>query len=233
MVEKVKVTKAVEEVLNKNPSWMPALANTLTSPSKVARQVHAEVARIIGVPAKNIRLDTIVKAVKIYMAGKGKVSDLEKIQGIIAESKLTLYSDLAVLTVKTGMDIGKKISEVIDVVYKGDQTLYIGQGKLQTSLVFSSENLEKIKKIFKTEEILDTTTKCTGILIEAQGLADYEPIEYDSYILALLASHGIPLPGYMSLYTNTLILIQDKDSFEAFKILKTEVERLRKEMGLK
>ena len=227
MSDKIKITNAVQDILNRSPNWLPTIVNGLASPSKVARQIHSEVAKVVGSPVKDIRLDTIIKAVKTYVAGREKVSDIEKVKKLIADCKLTLMSDLATITVKTGPDSKRLITQIIELVYHNDQRLYFGQGALHTTFIFSRENFSKIKALFKPSEIIDTNTDYAGILMDSPALISYNPISYDAYILSMIASHGIPIAGYMSLLSETIILVKDKDSLEAFKILKSEVERLR------
>ena len=65
-IEKVMITKAVQDILRKNPNWMSAIANDLISPTKIARKILSEVAKEINRPINKIKLDSVVKAVKIY-----------------------------------------------------------------------------------------------------------------------------------------------------------------------
>jgi hypothetical protein len=229
MVEKVKITEAVKEVLSRNPSWAPALANELISPSKVARKIVDEVAKLTGASKKEIKLDSVVKAVKIYMANlkTRDVSDLETSKRILGDSKLTMMANMAIMTVKIGPDIGKKITKVLEIIYGGDQRIYLSQGRFYLSMIFSRENLDKIRSIFDKKQIVYEESDRTGILIETPGLADYDTVDYDAYILNLLAGHGIHIIHYSCAWTDSLVLVPDDEAITAFQALKSEMERLK------
>ena len=230
-IKKMMITKAVEEILKRNPSWAPALINDLTSPNKVARKILNEVAELIGKKPDDIRVDSVAKGVKIYLKKRKRkgVSDLKRVKGTLAESKVSLLTDLSILIIRPKSKLAEKIARVIDTIYKGDQVLYFNQGKLHLTLIFSTEYSKTVEAIFDPKEIVDSYKDNTGILITSPGFSEYDPITFDSYILSLLSAEGIPIVFYTDPYIDTLIIVDSKNAIKTFEIIKSEIERLRKE----
>lgn len=171
---------------------------------------YSALARKISIDAfGNLRHQDAVKMALIRLSSKMErlESDLEKkILALLKNSSMIIKNKVAVVITTKQLDELKPLS----FAKSGRHITYIVEQK-------ELKKLPRSKAIWKTEENLNLITiESPEELEETPGVI--------SYILGALASEGINVVEFISCYTDTLLVIKQPDTENAYRILSNIME---------
>ena len=207
------ITKTVESYINSNPVTRNALLEGMINYSKLSRKIIKEN------NLKNVKIDSIIVACRRYYDKYVKTKDATgKIKELVSKSSITIRDKIAVLILER-TNLSYFISKLHEL--KRFQSLFnMVQSSNAVTLVVEEKHLERFKHLFKNQ-ILKVHKGLVQITIESP--VDLEDVPgHNAYIFSMLAQNSINIVEQMSCWTDTLIIIDEKDTAKAVEALRTK-----------
>lgn len=225
------ISSKVREILDRNIVYATVLNNDLISPSKLSHHIMPELAFELGVDAKAVKIDTVVKAVTRYLSSIKSATNrrvkIAEVRNAISKGHIVVRSDLAVLCSKITAHLPDKLSEIISYLYtKEDHIFHSSQASTAITLVFDECELSTVERIMKPEHTLYVKTGCAAVKVIIPSAVREQPGIF-AYVLNLVANAGINVLMVTFSNTEMILIVDKKDEIEAFKILKAEIDKLR------
>jgi len=205
------ITRIVEEYINSNPAARDALLSGLINYSKLSRQIQKDM-------AMKAKLDSMIVACRRYYDKYKKSKSFEaKVKQVVHGSSITLKDKMCVLIIeKTNLSY---FLSKLGQLKRFQGTFNMVQSSNAVTLVVEEKNMARFREIFKNQ-LLKVNSGLVQITIESP--IDIEDIPgHNAYIFSLLAQNSINIVEQMSCWTDTLILIDEKDAVKAVEAIKT------------
>lgn len=225
------ISKSVKRGLERDLPSILAIINNIASPRKIARKILDDVTKDLGFKPK---LGTVAKVIERYIddvkkSGEFSGFNLKDVKRIISKTHLLVQSDIAVISIKIGVDIGKKLVKIVDYVNSRDEKplINISLGHSYVTVIVDQCNLNGIIKIVGKKNIV-YYQKNQAILsiINPKDILDIPGMS--AYFFNIIGLSGINVSEILSSYNEGIIILDEKDAGKAYKILKNEVDRLRR-----
>lgn len=206
------VTKEVELYVTEMPNIKLCLKGGLINYSALTRQILKET----KIPEK--QFDAVLIAARRY-ADKLRKQQIEKskIMDILKKAKIELKNKIMVTTLEKGL----YFDSIIDLqkrIQKQGEEINIIQGANATTIVTSQEFNKEIESLFRYK-ILRSTDNLVKIAIKTSRDIESTP-GVIAYLYSLLGEHGINIVETMSCWTDTIVIVEEKDVGKAMSLLK-------------
>ncbi|MDP3742581.1 MAG: ACT domain-containing protein [Candidatus Micrarchaeota archaeon] len=192
-----KVSELVWLYVKRRPFLRETLREKLVNYSALARKISLTVLR-------DKRKTSAVKMALVRIVEKMKKSDTDleaSIFNILSQSTISIRNKVAVVISR---------SQLSDVEY-----LSYAESKNLFTYVVEEAELESVKKTKSVLRVVDNLNL----------IAIHSPVELEetpgviAYLLGALASEGINVVEAISCYTDTLLLVRQPDTIQAYEIL--------------
>ncbi len=204
--------KIAGEYIEKHPVVKECLAKGLVNFSELARQVIEQTS------LKQKDFDAVLVAVRRYAEKVKPGKDNEKaIMKLFKKSKLEIKNKVCAIVLDESAPFSY-IVKLIEEINEKQEPAHLIQGSRTFTLVTSQEFLEKIEKIFSGKVISKKKGLVQIVLRTAPAIESTPGVV--AYIYSLFAEHGINIVETMSSWTETLIVLNEKDLGKAMEILK-------------
>jgi len=206
-------TELTEKYLSQHPSIKDCLRAGVINYSKLSRKIAKE----LNIEKKT-SMEAILIATRRY-AEKIKKEKIrqEKIIQILKGSELEIKNKIVVAIIQKNvpsedlLDIEKKIKK------RGD-TIYVIEGTKTYTLVTSKKYLEDVQNKFKNRIIKTTEDQAMIIMKNPTGVE--ETTGFVAYLYSLFGEYGVNILETMSCWTDTIIVISEKDIAAVMSFLK-------------
>ncbi len=203
------LAQITREIVESRPYYKYVLEQGIVNHSALAEKMKADVESALG---RKVSLDAIAVSIRRYSENLEKTAtENEKVLlKLLAKSKINLKNDIADVT------FGKDFSESM---LKGVEPLRLIRGVTSTVVILDQDDLQKVdtKKAIEVRENLVELTIITGSEVEKTP-------GFVHYITELMVEHGINMVEVVSCYTDTILILEEKDAMKAYEILR---ERMR------
>lgn len=220
---KQSLTKIVQEIVEDDISIRDALERDYANVSALARLLKPRVESIIG---EGVNVSGIITALK---RARAKLKPLAgKHVDIIADSVITIRTGLAKISLeKTRKNLERaralsiKFPEAFFQVLEGIETL---------TLIVDQRIHGEVRPKFREDEIIDERLDLAAIVIRSPK----EIVETPGCIAEFygaLARKGINIEETISCSTETIIVLETRDSLRAYSTLMSLIEEFRGKIG--
>ncbi len=193
-----------KKYIDTHPSVKDCLKKGVLNYSKLSRKIAKELQI-----ANKTSMEAILVACRRYEAElKEKELLEEKIIEIFKNSELVIKNKIVVAVVDKNIYAGK-LKEIEEQLRKDAEIFYAIEGTKAITLVISEKNLGKLKTLFK-KHIIKLTKDLAMITIKSPEQIESTPGSL-SYILSLFAERGINIQETMSCWTDTIIIVEEKE----------------------
>ncbi len=186
------IARDVRNYLKNKPYILEALEKNIVNLSELARQIQSEF-KIKNISAIKAALRRFSEEVQ-----KHKHKREERVLKLLKKSSMTVYDGNSIV-ITSGQ---KKIKEKVKVSLK-DNVVY---------LVDKSE-LPRI-----TKDVLKKNENCTTIIIKSPKEVETTP-GVVAFLTSLLSEQNVNIIEFISVWTETIIVVDRKDSLRAYEIL--------------
>ncbi len=194
------ITKTVEKYISERPSVKDCLKRKLINYSSLSRQIGAE----LGIK----KFDAILIACRRYSQKLKEDGNEKKVMEILRNSKIEIKNKIIAAVLEKGIYHNDLIG-IEKEIKKKRETLHIIEGANAITIITSEEFLDTIKKLFKGE-IIRISTKLAEIDVKSpREIEDIPGVV--SQLYSLLGEKGINVVESMSCWTDTLLVINEKD----------------------
>ncbi len=220
----ISVAEAVRTIVSNNASLLECLSDGLVNYTWVAESIMEEVKKLTG--RKRVNIDAIKAALirfeeELKHEKKQLIRDIGK---ILAKSTVELQNDISVVTVKK-YTVEQRINEIITLA-SDSRFFNFTQGKKSYTIVLSTEDVPRLLNELEEKDVLDRVDEQSAIIL----ISPYEIMTTPgvvNYLTRLFYRAGINITQIISCYTDTILIINRKDSVKAIQILQDSIEKNR------
>jgi predicted regulator of amino acid metabolism with ACT domain len=185
------VAKEVREYLKNRPYVLEALEKGIVNLSELSRQIQKEL-KIGSLPAVKAALRRFSEETK-----KHRHKREEKVLKLLKESTITIHDGKAVAVTTMPVEVEDKIK-----VSLGNRFVYLTEKNILT----------------KMPGILQKHEDCVMIVIHSPAELEATP-GVVAFLTSLLAEQNINIIEFISCWTDTIIIVDRKDSLKAYEVL--------------
>ncbi|TFG05276.1 MAG: ACT domain-containing protein [Promethearchaeota archaeon] len=224
MAEPISIAEATRRVIQIHPSILDGIRQGVINYSALAELIRDRVLRLAN--RKSVQIDAIKMALMRYAEELKESRRLleTSISKVIAQSKLELKNDVAVLTVHQHALINK--FDALTKFMEGARFFQLLQGT-QTFTIVAQQTLLPSLIEFIGEKYIVASNKDQSalILISPPEIIDTPGIV--AYVSDLFASHEINITQFMSCHLDTIFIISRDDSRNAYGLLEDKIMLFR------
>lgn len=204
---------AVEAVLKSDLRLYDTLQMGVVNYKALARHIKRQVESLAGEKTTDNAVSMALQRLGMKIrAGQKK---LEGFVDIFAKSRLQMRDNIAILYLKKTPDI-PRIEKGFMVVIKGVES---------TTLLLDEEKVPKLK--IPPENIEGRRTSLSALIISSPPeIADTPGVI--AHLMNALGASGINVVEVTSSYNTTYLLVDEKDSIDAIRIIRALIERSKK-----
>jgi len=186
------IARDVRNYLKNKPYILEALEKDIANLSELARQIQSEF-KIKNLSAIKAALRRFSEETKKYKHKREEI-----VLKLLKKSVMTVYDGNSILITDEPVSIKEKVKV-----------------ELENSFVYLSEKNET-EKIIKN--ILRKNINCTTIIIKSPKEIENTP-GVVAFLTSLLAEQNINVLEFISCWTETIMVVDRKDSFRTYEIL--------------
>lgn len=216
---KISIAKVVREIIEGDEHAYNALSRGFANLSALARTIKKDVETKIGT---EVSLAAIISALKrIEKTGK---SSLQESLKVLANSSISLRTNLAKISVKANEQSLDKITKIISMHM--NSMIQISWSPTAYSLVFDQSLMPKMLSYFGNEA-LEKKSDLAAMVINSPPEIISTP-GCVALITSKLSKKEINIEDVVSTYTYTLLVFKMEDIAEAFRSISDLIEESRK-----
>lgn len=206
-------TKATEEYIRGHPIIKECLAKGLVNYSALARLIADDLK--IG---KQSSFDAILVACRRYAEKAGTEKGLEgRIMKILKNSRFRMKNKVAVVVFGGKVPL-VKLTEFAAAISEAGEQFHIIQGSDTVTIVTAEYFMQEAKRRF-APYIESSRSGLVEIMLKSGKEIETTP-GVVACIISPLAEHGINVLEMASSWTDTLLVIEEKDAAKAMELLK-------------
>jgi hypothetical protein len=218
------ITEIVQNLIKTDSALQIALQKKYANHSAVARLLKPSVEKILR---KSVNIESLISSVKRteveYPLLQGKI------QMIIAKSGINLRTNVAKISIEKTKDTLETTKKAIS---KWPQDFFqVLEGTSIITLIFHQKKFSHISKLFQKTHILDAKQNLAEIIINSPkeiidtpgcALTFYNPV----------SMKRVNIEETMSCYTDTIIVLSNKDVGKAFIALTDLIEQAKNALAI-
>ncbi|MGV8162205.1 MAG: hypothetical protein ACP5N2_02610 [Candidatus Nanoarchaeia archaeon] len=206
------INKTVWNIIDNDASIKKNLLENLINISALARKIAQE-------QKLEDNIDAVISAIRRYEGNKEKKETSHKIYSMLKNSKLSTRTKLASLLLKKNINIRKKLAELYSKLdFEAGDTLRIFEVTKYIKLIIDDKNLQTAKKIFRDEEIVETSTKLGELMIDYNTNVTKTPGVFAT-LSNELATNNISIIDSMICHSEHIFIVDEKYLEDAFKVV--------------
>lgn len=217
------VASEVRRLVGEDPVLRECIARGLVNYSEVARRIKAELEQR-GVKASIAS----VKMALIRLAEKLQASGYDKVERIIASSRLAVQDDIAVLTVPR--DELMSALRLVGRLLPESRFIQVIQSVKTATIIVAEEDLDRLTVSLKRVESI-IRGQSTIIIISPPDIVETPGVLY--YLTGFLAHNNINITQVVSCYIDTIFVMSKTEAVKAYQLLHQLIDRLKAKHRLK
>ncbi len=207
------ITKLTEKYIQEHPTIRDCLKKGLVNYSALSRQIAIDLELD---PKKNF--DALLIAARRYQAKvRQEKSSQEKILSILKQSRVEIKNRMAVFVLEKSAP-QKTLLEFENKAKKAGEVFHVIEGISAITLITVEEFSKDIKAAFRNFIIKENKGLVEVILKSPKEIEQTAGIM--GYLCSLLGENGINIVEQMSCWTDTILLVQEKDLGRVMELLK-------------
>jgi aspartokinase len=205
--------KETASFIEERPMVKECIAKGLINYSKLSRAI------IQQQKLKNSDFDAVLIAVRRFASTKARHNfDSEKaIQRIFKERKLEIKTNICTIVLDESAAFSQIVT-IVEEINEKQEHCHLISGSRTFTLITAEEFLEKILRVF-AGKIVSKKKNLVQIVLRTSKEIESTP-GVVAFIFGLFAERGINIVETMSSWTETLIVIEEKDLQKAMQTLK-------------
>lgn len=207
------IAKQCRQYIAQRPAISSGLAKGVVNRSALARQIANE----LGIGGEE-NFDAILAGVRraterIKPSGESG----ERILQLLRKSRVEVKSKIGV-AVLSGKASFSALSKLFAELAEKEEPLHFVHGSKTITLIVSQEWLEKIKRQF-AQHIVKSSSGLVEVIIKSDREIEKTPGVLD-FVYGRLAEHGVNILETASSWTDTILVIEEKDLQKAMEALR-------------
>lgn len=210
-ITSMNIAQLIENYIRHHPSINDVVKNGLINYSALSRKIMAD----LGLGQNDF--DAVLIAARRYARKLTKDTHQEKnIVDLLHRTKLEIKNKMVVAIFEKETYFPYLIS-LEKKIKKNKDTIHIVEGVNAITVILSEEYVDELKRLFK-HNILALTKNLVEVILKSPKELEHTP-GVMAYLYSLLGEHGINIVETMSCYTDTILVINEKDVAQTIKVL--------------
>jgi len=207
------VTKLAENFILEHPSIKDCLKNDLINYSSLSRKIASELELN---PKKNF--DAILIACRRFQRKlRNEEAAEKKIIKILKKSKIEIKNKIAAVVLEKDIYFGTLLN-IEKEIKKNREIFRVIEGASAITIITTEDFVDLIKKSFKNKIIVENVN-LAEITIKSPEEIETTPGAY-AYVCSLFWENGINIVETLSCWTDTIFLIDEKDTGKVMGLLR-------------
>lgn len=225
--EQISVAEAVRTIVSNDMSLLNCLREGVVNYTWLSERIKDDVARLTG--RKKINIDAIKAALIRFQEDLQREFEEQQktVARVLSKSTVELQNDITIITVKKTV-LEKLFKEIFELASEA-RFFNLTQGKKTYTLVISTEDVPLLFEKLDKRSVLDKVDNQSAIVI----ISPYEIMTtpgFIGYLTRILYNGGINISQVISCYTDTIIILDSKQSVRALEIIQKSIEYSRRLM---
>jgi len=204
------ITKITNEYIDNHPSTRDCIRKRLINYSALARSI------IKNAKLSRDNFDAIVIACRRYAEKSKDEIQEEQIVNLLKSSKLEVKTKIAVAILNKTAN-AENLLRLEHEAKKSAENFHLIEGTKSITVLLPQEFLEKVKKLFG-HSIINIHPDLVEIIVKSPKEIEFTQ-GFTAYLCSLLNENNINIVELSSCWTDTLIVIEEKDLSSALKVL--------------
>jgi len=205
------ITKITNEYIDNHPSVRDCIGKKMINYSALARTITKET------KLSKDNFDAIVIACRRYAEKAVRTeAQEEQIMRVLKSSKLEVKTKIAVAILSKSAN-PENLLKLEREAKKSAENFHLIEGTKSITVLLPQEFLEKVKKLFR-HSIINIHTNLVEVIVKSPEEIEFTQ-GFTAYLCSLLNEHNINIVELSSCWTDTLIVIEEKDLSNALKVL--------------
>ncbi len=216
------LSKTVQFLIENDPTLQDALEKGYGNYSAIARMLKPKVEEMLG---REVTIEGLITSVK---RAKVRYKPTTDYLGIIAGSFINLRTDVAKISLektRRNLERARRISADFP-----EEFFQVLEGATTLTLITDQRIFQKVRSLFKGEEILDERQNLAAIIVQSpRGI-----VETPGCIAAFynpISRGQINIEETISCFTETIIVLRMEDAAKAFSLLTDLITNARRTLS--
>ena len=197
-------TELTVKYIEEHPSIKDCLKKGVVNYSKLSRRISKElkIEKKTSMEAILIACRRYAEKLKMYKEQEDMVFE------ILKKSELEIKNKIVVVIVEKGI-YSENLVQIEKKIRKSADYFYAIEGTKAFTMVTSEKNFDDLKQLFK-QKIIKIIKGLALIVIKSPEEIEYTP-GFMGYLYSLFGERGINIGQTMSCWTDTMIVVEEKD----------------------
>ncbi len=206
-------TELTNEYIKEHPDIKNCLKKGLINYSSLARLISKE----LKIEKKSSKEAILIAARRFKMKLEGEMSYEKKIKEVLASSEIEVKNKIAVLILEKGINYDS-VDDVQKEIRKSSGSFYLLEGSDNYTIIIQEKFLAKVEEKFKNKVIKVSKGL---VMLNLKSSKEIEKIAgVLAYLTALFGENGVNIVEFLSCWTDTLFVIEEKDLGKAIEFLR-------------
>ncbi len=201
-----------EKYVSEHPSVRECLKNGVINYSKLSRRI----ARELGIGKKTSLEAILIACRRIEEKISADKAGEEKVVSILKKSELEIKNKIVVVILDKRV-YSEALLELEKKIRKHGDVFYAIEGKSAFTVIVSEKHFGEVERVFE-REIIKTTRELALVTIKSPEDLENTP-GVVAFVYSRLGEYGINVVETMSCWTDTILLVAEKDVATVMGIL--------------
>lgn len=207
------IAKQVWGYLDSKPAIRECL--DLINMSSLARRVSSDL--------KIDRFDAVLAACRRYRATPRTTWREQSVRRVLRRSRLETRTRIATVTVRYSYDNLVRLEKVVNELLPSNRLIRLIPTSQGIVLIVEDDTVAAVTKSISAGNILKVRKGLVELSVTSPESIEEVP-GVMSFLASSLAAEGLNVLQVMSCYTDTILILEEKDLMGAFRILKRSME---------
>lgn len=209
------IAQRVSAYLDGKPAVKECLALDLINVSALARMAAGN----LGID----RIDAVIAACRRYRATPRATWREQAVRRVLRRSRLETRTRIATVTVRYSYDNLLRLEKSVNEVLSASRLIRLIPTSQGIVLIVEDDTLSAVTKAISPRNLLKIRKGLVEVTVTSPESIEEVP-GVMAFVSSSLASEGLNVLQVMSCYTDTILILEEKDLMKAFRILKRTME---------
>ncbi len=209
------IAQQVSTYLDSKPAIRECLGQGLINLSALARKA----AKDLGID----RVDAVLAACRRYRSAPRATWREEAVRRVLRRSRLETRTRIATVIVRYSYDNLLRLEKVVNELLSANRLIRLIPTSQGIVLIVEDDTVATVTKAISPSNLLKTRKGLVELSVRSPESIEEVP-GVIAFISVSLASEGLNILQVMSCYTDTILVLEEKDLVQAFRVLKRIME---------
>jgi hypothetical protein len=209
------IAQQVSTYLDGKPAIKECLALDIVNLSALARKVGQD----LGIPGH----DAVLAACRRYRATPKTIWREQAVRRVLRRSRLETRTRIATVTVRSSYDNLLRLEKVVNELLSANRLIRLIPTSQGNVLIVEDDTVSAVTRAISSGNIVKVRKGLVELSVTSPESIEEVP-GVMAFLSSSLASEGLNVLQVLSCYMDTILVMEEKDLMEAFRVLKRAME---------